>query len=66
MDIKIKDITNNYRERIQRLALFDPLYRLENKTGKDKNGNVIDYFSLGLLALLFFLKICLLEVKRQE
>lgn len=39
---------------MQRLALFDPLYRLENKKTTDHSGRPIDYYSLGLLTLLFF------------
>jgi hypothetical protein len=54
MDIDSKNVTGNYRERVQRLALFDPLYRLENKKTTDLSNQPIDYFSLGLLALLFF------------
>ncbi len=54
MGIELKGITENYRERIQRLALFDPLFRLENKREKDENNQPIDYFGYGLLALLFF------------
>ena len=54
MGISIKNVTENYKERIQRLALFDPLYKLNNKNTKDKSNNIIDYFSLGLLTLLFF------------
>ena len=54
MDINSKNITASYRERMQRLALFDPLYRLENKKTTDHSGRPIDYYSLGLLTLLFF------------
>ena len=53
MDVSIKNITENYRERMERLALFDPLYVLERKSGKDNAGNSIDYYGLGLLTLLF-------------
>ena len=31
MGINIDNVVENYRERIQRLALFDPLYKLNNK-----------------------------------
>ncbi|OIJ17189.1 replicative DNA helicase [Anaerobacillus alkalilacustris] len=54
MGTELKGITENYRERMQRLALFDPLFRLENKREKDDNNQPIDYFGYGLLALLFF------------
>lgn len=64
MDIDIKNVTENYRARIQRLALFDPLYKLNNKNSKDKSGKVIDYFSLGLLTLLFFFENMLMRNKK--
>jgi hypothetical protein len=54
VEIDSRNITASYRERMQRLALFDPLYRLENKKTTDKSGRPIDYYSLGLLTLLFF------------
>lgn len=64
LDIDIKNVTENYRERIQRLALFDPLYNLNRKNTKDKSGKVIDYFSLGLLTLLFFFENMLMRNKK--
>ncbi|MEN6328303.1 MAG: replicative DNA helicase [Syntrophomonas sp.] len=54
MEIDISNVTASYRERVQRLALFDPLFRLENKKTTDNSNQPIDYFSLGLLTLLFF------------
>lgn len=47
-------ITENYGERMKRLLLFESLYELKAKTTKDRSGKVIDFFSLGLLSLLFF------------
>ena len=41
LDISIKNVTENYKERIQRLALFDPLYKLSNKNSKDKSGKIL-------------------------
>lgn len=64
MGMSVKGITENYRERIQRLAIFDPLYRLENKKTKDNSNNSIDYFSLGLLSLLFFFENMIFRNKR--
>lgn len=64
MGTSIKNVTENYRERIQRLALFDPLYTLENKKSKDRSDRPIDYFSLGLLALLFFFENMLIRNKK--
>ena len=54
MDINIRGILDNYGERVGRLFLYEPLFKLENKREKDNSGNLIDYFSLGLLSLLFF------------
>lgn len=54
MDQRLVDLTRGYRERINRLAIFEPLYELNRKLGKDHRGNTIDWFSLGLLTLLFF------------
>lgn len=54
MKINIDNVVENYHDRIQRLALFDPLYALNEKKLKDKNDNKVDYFSFGLLTLLFF------------
>lgn len=64
MDIFIKNITENYRDRIERLSLFDTLYILERKQGKDNSGNPIDYFGLGLLTLLFFFEKMLIRDKK--
>lgn len=64
MDTKLKGVTENYRERIQRLALFDPLFRLENKREKDEDNQPIDYFGYGLLTLLFFFENMLIRNKK--
>lgn len=64
MGVNINSITENYRERIQRLALFDPLYKLENKNSKDSSNNPIDFFGLGLLTLLFFFENMLIRNKK--
>lgn len=64
MEVNIKAITENYRERIQRLALFDPLFKLQNKKSKDNSGNPIDYHSLGILTLLFFFENMLMRNKK--
>ncbi len=63
MDISSKLVTEYYRERVQRLALFDPLYKLENKKSKDKSGQAIDFFGLGLITLLFFFENMLIRNK---
>lgn len=51
---EISDITSGFRERMRRLALFDPLYELERKKVKDQEEKSIDMKGLGLLTLLFF------------
>ena len=52
--IDLLEITNGYRERMRRLALFDPLFDLDRKREQDLKGKTIDMKGLGLLALLFF------------
>lgn len=64
MGINIENVVENYRERIQRLALFDPLYKLNNKNSKDNSNNDIDYFSFGLLSLLFFFENMLIRNRK--
>ncbi|MDD2585745.1 MAG: replicative DNA helicase [Syntrophomonadaceae bacterium] len=64
MYLNIAAVTANYRERIQRLALFEPLFKLENKKTSDNSNMPIDYFSLGLLALLFFFENMLMRNKK--
>lgn len=64
MDISIKNVTENYRDRMERLALFDPLYALERKSGRDNAGKSIDYYGLGLLTLLFFFENMLIRNKK--
>lgn len=64
MEYKIKSITENYKERMQRLALFDTLYKLKDKKTKDNSGKYIDFFSLGFLTLLFFFENMLMRNKK--
>ncbi|WP_052404810.1 replicative DNA helicase [Bacillus rubiinfantis] len=52
--LEIQEITSGYRERMRRLALFDPLFELEGKRAQDQNNKPIDMKGLGLLTLLFF------------
>ncbi|TGA98908.1 replicative DNA helicase [Sporolactobacillus shoreae] len=53
-ELDLHEIVNGYKERIRRLALFDPLYELERKREQDHKNNEIDMKGLGLLTLLFF------------
>ena len=64
MDVSIKNITENYKDRMERLVLFDPLYILGRKTGRDNSGKSIDYYGLGLLTLLFFFENMLIRNKK--
>ncbi|MFA7147278.1 MAG: replicative DNA helicase, partial [Syntrophomonadaceae bacterium] len=64
MELDARNITANYRERVQRLAILDPLFRLENKKTTDNSNRPIDYFSLGLLTLLFFFENMLLRNRK--
>ncbi len=52
--LELQEITNGYRERMHRLALFDPLYELERKREQDQQELMVDMKGLGLLSLLFF------------
>ncbi|MFE8700892.1 replicative DNA helicase [Cytobacillus sp. FJAT-54145] len=51
---EVSEITTGFRERMRRLALFDPLYELDRKKLKDQLDQPVDMKGLGLLALLFF------------
>lgn len=50
----LEGVTSGYRERMRRLALFDPLYDLDRKREEDDNKKRIDMKGFGLLTLLFF------------
>ncbi|WP_096271196.1 replicative DNA helicase [Paucisalibacillus globulus] len=52
--LDLQDITSGYRERMRRLALFDPLFDLDRKREIDQGNAPIDMKGLGLLTLLFF------------
>ena len=54
MKVNPKEVLKNYRDRVYRLALYDPLIELSRKTQTDRKGNDIEYDILGFLALLFF------------
>jgi len=59
------DMLTGYKDRVQRIALFDIFAALDNKQIKDFNNKPIDFFGLGLLSLLFFFESMLLRVKRR-
>ncbi|WP_404406437.1 replicative DNA helicase [Jeotgalibacillus malaysiensis] len=50
----LESVTSGYRERMRRLALFDPLYELDRRQDKDARQKPIDMKGFGLLTLLFF------------
>ena len=64
MEINIGAALENYKERVERIGLFDCLYKLDQKKKKDRQGRAIDYYSLGLLALLFFFENMLMRNKK--
>ncbi|EJL41814.1 hypothetical protein BAG01nite_12610 [Brevibacillus agri] len=61
---RLESVLEDYKERIQRLALFDPLHKLDAKREKDRQERPIDMFGLGLLALLFFFENMLIRNKK--
>ncbi len=61
-----KEITSGYRERMRRLALFEPLLELDRKQRQDDIGTSIDMKGLGLLALLFFFEQKLIRQYRTD
>lgn len=54
-------ITKDYKERLKRIQLFDPLEELAKKNRTDANGEAIDLKSLGLFTLLFFFEMKLMR-----
>jgi hypothetical protein len=62
--IDYNNVTKGYKDRIERVALFDSLYKLEKKQTKDNSGKPIDFFGLGLLTLMFFFENMLLRNKK--
>ncbi|WP_438316168.1 replicative DNA helicase [Sporosarcina sp. FA9] len=57
-------LTDGYKERMRRLALFDGLYDLKRSRDEDVNQVRIDLYGLGLLSLLFFFEHKLLRSNR--
>ncbi len=64
MENLIQSATLHYRERMERMVLFDPFYALNRKTKTDNQGRPIDYYGLGLLSLLFFFENMLIRNKK--
>ncbi|MCD1259758.1 replicative DNA helicase [Paenibacillus athensensis] len=52
--IEIGQVVTGFRDRMSKMALFDPLYELQRKRQTDRGGRPIELLELGLLALLYF------------
>lgn len=63
MQINQSTFFKNYKERMKRLALYEPLIALQNKNTKDISNHKIDMYDLGLLTLLFFYECKLIRKK---
>lgn len=63
MEINSSSFFGNYRERIKRLALYEPLIALQNKNMRDLNNHKIDMYDLGLVSLLYFYECKLIRQK---
>lgn len=50
----LTQLTSGFRDRMTKLALFDPLFELKGKRKTDRKQQPIDLMELGLLTLLFF------------
>lgn len=62
--MNIAEMKEGYRERMRRLALFDPLHELDRKQVTDVQGTPIDMKGLGLMTLLFFFEQKMLRMQR--
>lgn len=63
MNREARSAVDQFGERMKRLAIYDPLYRLERKKGKDASGKEIPYYELGMLTLLFFFENMIMRQK---
>ena len=63
MTIEARSVMDQFGERMKRLAIYEPLHRLDRKKGKDKKGNDIPYYELGMLTLLFFFENMIMRQK---
>lgn len=63
MNIEARSVMDQFGERMKRLAIYDPLHRLERKKGKDQLGVDIPYYELGMLTLLFFFENMIMRQK---
>ncbi|WP_127579970.1 replicative DNA helicase [Paenibacillus koleovorans] len=54
MELDEKQLVTGFRDRMTKLALFDPLFELRGKRKTDRSNKPVDLMEMGLLALLFF------------
>lgn len=63
MNIEARSVMDQFGERMKRLAIYEPLHRLDRKKGKDRSGNDLPYYELGMLTLLFFFENMIMRQK---
>ncbi|MGL5675647.1 MAG: replicative DNA helicase [Cellulosilyticaceae bacterium] len=63
MNIEARSVMDQFGERMKRLAIYEPLHRLDRKKGKDRSGKEIPYYELGMLTLLFFFENMIMRQK---
>lgn len=64
-NLTYQSMLTGYKDRVQRIALFDIFSVLEAKQMKDQHQKPIDFFGLGLLSLLFFFENMLLRSRKK-
>lgn len=57
-------VQKDFKERMKRMLLFEPLQELSQKRKSDLNGNPVDMRSLGLFTLLYFYEMKLIREKK--
>lgn len=63
MSIEARSVVDHFGERMKRLAIYEPLHRLDRKKGKDRQDKEIPYYELGMLTLLFFFESMIMRHK---
>ena len=63
MNLETRRVVDHFGERMKRLAIYEALYRLDRKKGKDHQGREIPYYELGMLTLLFFFENMIMRQK---
>lgn len=57
-------IQKDFRERMKRILLFEPIQELSQKRKSDQNGHPVDMRSLGLFTLLYFYEMKLIRERK--